>query len=67
MILQMSTLTFCTTICIMKEVESAANSDWYIRLKIATSSKIHSNVSDAIIIVIIVMLAMKLEYIKHRK
>ena len=44
----MSTLTFCTTICIMKEVEGAANSDWYIRLKIATSSKIHSNVSDAI-------------------
>ena len=51
----------------MKVLEGAANSDWYIRSKIATSSKIHSNVSDAIIIVIIVMLAMKLEYIKHRK
>ena len=50
----------------MKEVEGAANSDWYIRSKIATSSKTHSNVSDAIII-IIVMLAMKPEYIKHRK
>ena len=51
----------------MKVEEGAANSDWYIRLKTATWSKIHSNVSDAIIIVIIVMLAMKLEYIKHRK
>ena len=49
----------------MKVLEGAANSDWYIRSKIATSSKIHLNVSDAIMI--IVMLAMKLEYIKHRK